>query len=112
MSTRDAIFSEMTGQGWTLVAASGDRGAYDDCSHLAVSFPASDPNVVGAGGTELSLSSGADLRQRGRLVRRAGRLRFQRRRLGRRLQLGVRRSLVTSPTRRAAAGHGPSRTSP
>jgi Pro-kumamolisin, activation domain len=58
MSTRDAIFSEMVGQGWTLVAASGDRGAYDDCSHLAVSFPASDPNVVGAGGTQLSLSSG------------------------------------------------------
>ncbi len=58
MSTRDAIFSEMAGQGWTLVAASGDRGAFDDCSHLAVSFPASDPNVVGAGGTELSLSNG------------------------------------------------------
>ncbi len=58
ISTRDAIFSEMVGQGWTLVAASGDRGAYDDCSHLAVSYPASDPNVVGAGGTELSLSSG------------------------------------------------------
>ncbi len=58
MSTRDAIFDEMTGQGWTLTAASGDRGAYDDCSHLAVSYPASDPNVVGAGGTELSLSSG------------------------------------------------------
>jgi hypothetical protein len=58
MSSRDAIFSEMAGQGWTLVAASGDRGAYDDCSHLSVSFPASDPNVVGAGGTELGLSSG------------------------------------------------------
>jgi kumamolisin len=58
MSTRDAIFSEMVGQGWTLVAASGDRGAFDDCSHLAVSYPASDPNVVGAGGTTLSLSSG------------------------------------------------------
>ena len=58
MNTRDAIFSEMVGQGWTLVAASGDRGAFDDCSHLAVSYPASDPNVVGAGGTELSLSSG------------------------------------------------------
>ena len=58
ISTRDAIFSEMAGLGWTLVAASGDRGAYDDCSHLSVSFPASDPNVVGAGGTELSLSSG------------------------------------------------------
>jgi pro-kumamolisin-like protein len=58
IDTRDAIFSEMAGQGWSLVAASGDRGAYDDCSHLAVSYPASDPNVVGAGGTELSLSSG------------------------------------------------------
>ncbi|HEY3832012.1 MAG TPA: protease pro-enzyme activation domain-containing protein, partial [Acidimicrobiia bacterium] len=58
MSTQDAIFSEMVGQGWTLVAASGDRGAFDDCSEKAVSFPASDPNVVGAGGTELSLSSG------------------------------------------------------
>jgi kumamolisin len=58
MSTRDAIFSEMAGQGWTLDAASGDRGAYDDCSHLAVSFPASDPNVVGVGGTDLSLGSG------------------------------------------------------
>jgi len=58
MSTRDAIFSEMAGQGWSLTAASGDRGAFDDCSHLAVSFPASDPNIVGAGGTELSLSSG------------------------------------------------------
>ena len=58
MSTRDAIFSEMAGQGWSLTAASGDRGAYDDCSHLSVSFPASDPNIVGAGGTELSLSAG------------------------------------------------------
>jgi hypothetical protein len=58
ISSRDAIFSEMAGQGWTLVAASGDRGAYDNCANLAVSFPASDPNVVGAGGTTLSLSSG------------------------------------------------------
>ena len=58
MSTRDSIFSEMTGLGWTLVAASGDRGAFDDCADLSVSYPASDPNVVGAGGTDLSLSSG------------------------------------------------------
>ena len=58
ISTRDAIFAQMVGQGWTLVAASGDRGAFDDCSHLSVAYPASDPNVVGAGGTELSLSSG------------------------------------------------------
>ena len=59
MGTRDAIFSEMVGQGWTLVAASGDRGSYDDCAHVSVSFPASDPNVVAAGGTELSLTSGS-----------------------------------------------------
>jgi hypothetical protein len=58
MTTRDGIFAEMAGQGWSLVAASGDRGAFDNCSDLAVSFPASDPNVVGAGGTELSLSAG------------------------------------------------------
>jgi hypothetical protein len=58
ISTRDAIFSEMAGQGWTLTAASGDRGAYDNCANLSVSFPASDPNVVGAGGTTLSLSAG------------------------------------------------------
>jgi hypothetical protein len=58
MSTQDAIFSEMVGQGWTLVASSGDRGAYDNCSRMSVSFPASDPNVVAAGGTELSLTTG------------------------------------------------------
>jgi Pro-kumamolisin, activation domain len=58
IGTRHAIFDQMVGQGWTLVAASGDRGAFDDCSHLSVAYPASDPDVVGAGGTELSLSSG------------------------------------------------------
>jgi kumamolisin len=57
IAARDAIFSEMAGQGWTLVAASGDRGAYDNCANVSVSFPASDPNVVGAGGTTLSLNS-------------------------------------------------------
>jgi hypothetical protein len=58
MATQDAIFAEMAGQGWTLVAASDDHGAYADCATLGVSFPASDPNVVAAGGTTLSLSSG------------------------------------------------------
>ncbi len=58
IGTRHAIFDQMVGQGWSLVAASGDRGAFDDCSHLSVAYPASDPDVVGAGGTELSLSSG------------------------------------------------------
>jgi hypothetical protein len=56
--TQDAIFSEMAGEGWTLVAASDDHGAYADCADLGVSFPASDPNVVAAGGTTLTLSSG------------------------------------------------------
>jgi hypothetical protein len=58
ITSRNAIFNEMVGQGWTLTAASGDRGAYDNCANLSVSFPASSPDVVGAGGTELSLSSG------------------------------------------------------
>lgn len=58
MDSRDAIFSEMVGEGWTLMAASGDRGATDDCSdRIDVSFPASDPNVIGVGGTYLQLFS-------------------------------------------------------
>ena len=58
ISTRHAIFNNMVGLGWALTAASGDRGAFDDCSHLSVAYPASDPDVVGAGGSELSLSTG------------------------------------------------------
>ena len=57
MSARDHIFASMAGQGWTLVAASGDRGATGDCGdELNIDFPASDPNVIAAGGTLLSLS--------------------------------------------------------
>ncbi len=58
VDTQDAIFSEMAGQGWTLVAAAGDHGSYADCSDLGVMFPASDPNIVAAGGTTLTLSPG------------------------------------------------------
>jgi Pro-kumamolisin, activation domain len=58
INARENIFNEMVGQGWTLTAASGDRGAYDNCANLSVSFPADSPDVVGAGGTTLSLSSG------------------------------------------------------
>ncbi len=57
MDTRHAIFNSMIGQGWTLMTASGDRGATDDCAHESVSYPASDPDVVGVGGTLLSLFS-------------------------------------------------------
>lgn len=62
MDTDDAIFASMVGQGWTLVAASGDQGATAGCAAFniadAVQYPSSDPNVTGAGGTILSLSAG------------------------------------------------------
>jgi YVTN family beta-propeller protein len=57
MDTRHAIFNTMVGQGWTLVAASGDRGATDNCENKSVSYPASDPDFVAAGGTTLQLNS-------------------------------------------------------
>lgn len=59
MNARDAIFLSMVGQGWTLVAASGDEGATATwCSAFdGVFYPASDPNVIAAGGTTLSLNS-------------------------------------------------------
>ena len=70
MDSRHAIFNKMVGMGWTLIAASGDRGASDDCqdnlpakpapqldpdAHTAVAFPASDFDFVAAGGTQLML---------------------------------------------------------
>ena len=59
MDTADAIFASMVGQGWSLTAASGDGGASYSCSNfLSVSFPASDPYVVAAGGTTMYLSGG------------------------------------------------------
>ncbi len=58
VSTTNNIFNEMIGEGWTLVAASGDGGASYACrASDAVAFPASDPNVVAAGGTTLYLNS-------------------------------------------------------
>ena len=59
MDTADSIFAAMVGQGWSLTAASGDHGATGGCDdHLSVMFPASDPNVVGAGGTTMYLAGG------------------------------------------------------
>ena len=53
-----AVFNQLAGQGWTLVAASGDSGATDDCAdHLSVNHPASDPEVTAVGGTNLVLGS-------------------------------------------------------
>ncbi len=56
-----SIFNSMVGQGWTLIAAAGDNGSVDGCTGgLAVDYPASDPDFVAAGGTELSLYSNGD----------------------------------------------------
>ncbi len=55
MDTYHAIFNQMVGQGWTLMTASGDRGATDDCANVTVSYPAADPDVIGVGGTLLTL---------------------------------------------------------
>jgi subtilase family serine protease len=57
MDSYHAVFNQMAGQGWTLVAAAGDQGATTGCGdYLAVSYPASDPDVVAAGGTTLQIS--------------------------------------------------------
>ena len=71
IGSRHAIFNQMVGMGWTLIAASGDRGASDDCqngnsnppsntyvdpsAHTSVAYPASDSDFVAAGGTQLQL---------------------------------------------------------
>jgi subtilase family serine protease len=56
MDTDHAIFNQMSGQGWTLVAAAGNGGATANCALDSVMYPASDPNVVAAGGTTLLLN--------------------------------------------------------
>jgi hypothetical protein len=55
METDHAIFNAMVGQGWTLLAASGDQGATTGCVAADhVNYPASDPDVTAVGGTSLS----------------------------------------------------------
>lgn len=55
MDTRHNIFNNMVGLGWTLMNSSGDAGATADCSTLDVNYPASDPDFIGVGGTQLGL---------------------------------------------------------
>jgi len=55
MRARDDIFKSMVGQGWTLVAATGDKGATANCdNNLHVQFPSSSPYVIAVGGTSLN----------------------------------------------------------
>lgn len=66
LTSLDQIFAQAASQGQTIAAASGDYGS-DDCLHAYgtksaspnVDSPASDPYVLGVGGTSLSLSSGS-----------------------------------------------------
>jgi hypothetical protein len=51
------VINAMIASGWTLAAASGDHGAYEDCKNYSVNFPASDPFIVAVGGTQLSLTA-------------------------------------------------------
>jgi subtilase family serine protease len=54
--TMHPLFNSMVGQGWTLIAASGDNGASAGCGDAtAVEYPASDTDFLAAGGTELKL---------------------------------------------------------
>ncbi|HEX4005347.1 MAG TPA: protease pro-enzyme activation domain-containing protein [Acidobacteriaceae bacterium] len=54
--TMHPIFNNMVGTGWTLIAASGDSGASTGCGDAtAVNYPASDPDFIAAGGTQLQL---------------------------------------------------------
>jgi hypothetical protein len=54
--TMHPIFNTMVGEGWTLIAASGDNGASDGCGNAtAVDYPSSDPDFIAAGGTQLNM---------------------------------------------------------
>jgi kumamolisin len=56
LKTENSIFMQMAAQGQSMYAASGDSGADDNGSSLSVDDPASQPYVVGVGGTHLNVS--------------------------------------------------------
>jgi subtilase family serine protease len=56
MNTLHGVLNQMVGQGYTIVVAAGDNGAVEGCgSKDKVLYPASDTNVIAAGGTTLVL---------------------------------------------------------
>ncbi|HCI81476.1 MAG TPA: hypothetical protein DHW02_17510, partial [Ktedonobacter sp.] len=60
LQTLDSIFKQGSAQGISLFSAAGDSGAYDcNDTNLAVDSPASDPYIIGVGGTNLQTSGGA-----------------------------------------------------
>jgi subtilase family serine protease len=54
MNAENTIFKQMSTQGQTIFAASGDHGAYDNGKTLSVDDPASQPYMTGVGGTSLT----------------------------------------------------------
>ncbi len=53
ISAENSIFLQMAAQGQSIYAAAGDQGAYDNGLTLSVDDPASQPYMVGVGGTKL-----------------------------------------------------------
>jgi len=56
LNAENNAFQQMAAQGQSIYAASGDSGAYDDGQTLSVDDPASQPYMVGVGGTTLSVA--------------------------------------------------------
>lgn len=60
MDQFDAVFASARAAGVSIFVAAGDSGSDDGTSTPSVDFPASSPNVVGCGGTRLTVdASGA-----------------------------------------------------
>ncbi len=55
-NSENTAFQQMAAQGQSIYAAAGDSGAYDNGSSLSVDDPASQPYMVGVGGTTLQTS--------------------------------------------------------
>lgn len=60
MDTQHEIFGSMVGQGWTLIAISGDDGATVGCSSINVAWPGDDPYMLTMGGTTLYMDPSAE----------------------------------------------------
>jgi Pro-kumamolisin, activation domain/Divergent InlB B-repeat domain len=57
MTNLHNVFNQMIGEGWSIMVAAGDHGSTTGCQdHVAVSNPASDPDVTAVGGTTLDLN--------------------------------------------------------
>lgn len=53
----DAVFAAARAAGVIVFAAAGDSGSADGTSRSSVDFPASSPNVIGCGGTRLTVNT-------------------------------------------------------